>query len=135
MEVVCPSETLVSTYKYTRRHNPEERHRLRVFENRVLRRIFGLKSDEVSGDWRKLHNKELYNSYCSPNIIRRMRWVGYVAPMGDRNAKGIGSLAGWCEHGNEPSGSVKDGECFDQMSQYQLFKEYSAPWSWCLSFI
>jgi hypothetical protein len=47
-----------------------EKHRLRVFENRVLRRIFGSKRDEVTGDWRKLHNEELHNFYSSPNIIR-----------------------------------------------------------------
>jgi hypothetical protein len=63
-----------------------EEHRLRVFENRVLRRIFGQKKDEVSVGWRKLHNEELYNLYSSPSIIRvsksrRMRWVGHVARM------------------------------------------------------
>jgi hypothetical protein len=69
-----------------------EEHRLRVFENRVLRRIFGLKRDEVMGDWRKLHNEELHNLYSSPNIIRmiksrRMRWAGHVERMGEtRNA-------------------------------------------------
>jgi hypothetical protein len=47
-----------------------EEHRLRVFENRVLRRIFGLKRDEVTGDWRKLHNEELRDLYSSPSIIR-----------------------------------------------------------------
>jgi hypothetical protein len=47
-----------------------EEHRLWVFENRVLRRIFGPKRDEVTGGWRKLHNEELYNLYSSPNIIR-----------------------------------------------------------------
>jgi hypothetical protein len=55
-----------------------------VFENRVLRRIFGPKRDEVTGEWRKLHNEELHNLYSLPNIIRmimsrRMRWAGYVA--------------------------------------------------------
>jgi hypothetical protein len=45
-------------------------HRLRVFENRVLRRIFGPKKDEVTGEWRKLHNKELHDLYPSPSIIR-----------------------------------------------------------------
>jgi hypothetical protein len=45
-------------------------HRLRVFENRVLRRIFGSMRDEVTGNWRKLHNEELYNLYSSPSIIR-----------------------------------------------------------------
>jgi hypothetical protein len=63
-----------------------------VFENRVLRIIFGPKRDEVTGDWRKLHSEELHNLYSSPNIIRmikakRMRWAGHVARMGEtRNA-------------------------------------------------
>jgi hypothetical protein len=59
-----------------------------VFENRVLRRIFGLKRDEVRGEWRKMHNEELYSLYSSPDIIRlvksrRMRWAGHVARMGE----------------------------------------------------
>jgi hypothetical protein len=58
-----------------------------VFENRVLRRIFGPMRDEVTGKWRKLHNGELHNLYLSPDIIgqiksRRMRWAGHVARMG-----------------------------------------------------
>jgi hypothetical protein len=61
-----------------------------VFENRVLRRIFGLKRDELTGDWRKLHNEELHNLYSAPNRMinsRRMRWIGHVARMGEkRNA-------------------------------------------------
>jgi hypothetical protein len=57
-----------------------------VFENRVLRRIFGPKRDKVTGEWRKLHNEELHNLYSSPDIIRqvksrRMRWAGHVARM------------------------------------------------------
>jgi hypothetical protein len=60
-----------------------EEHRLRVFENRVLRRIFGPKRDEVTCQWRKLHNGELHNLYSSPDIIRRMRWAGHVAHMGE----------------------------------------------------
>jgi hypothetical protein len=59
-----------------------------VFENRILRRIFGPKRDEVTGEWRKLHNEELHNLYSSPDITRqvrsrRMRWVGNVARMGE----------------------------------------------------
>jgi hypothetical protein len=63
-----------------------------VFENRLLRRIFGPKRDEVTGGWRKLHNEELHNLYSSPSIIRmiesrRMRWAGHVARRGEkRNA-------------------------------------------------
>jgi hypothetical protein len=65
-----------------------EEHRLRLFENRVLRRIFGPKRDGVTREWRRLHNEELNDLYSSPNIIRviksrRMRWVGHVAPMGE----------------------------------------------------
>jgi hypothetical protein len=61
---------------------------LRVFENRVLRRIFGPKRDEVTGEWRKLHNEELHILYSTPNIIRqiksrRMRWAEHVARMGE----------------------------------------------------
>jgi len=63
--------------------------RLRVFENRVLRRIFGNRGDEVTGEWGKLHNEELNDLYYSPNIVRvinsrRMRWAGHVARMGER---------------------------------------------------
>jgi hypothetical protein len=64
-----------------------EEHRLRVFENRVLRRIFGPKRVEVTGEWRKLYNEELRDLYSSPSIIRiiksrRMRWADHVARKG-----------------------------------------------------
>jgi hypothetical protein len=72
-----------------------EEHRLRVFENRVLRGIFGPTRDEVTGEWRKLHNGELHNLYSSPDIIRqiklrRMRWAGHVARMGEENIQDFG---------------------------------------------
>jgi hypothetical protein len=64
-----------------------EEHRLRVFENSVLRKMFGPKREE-DGSWRKLHNDELHNLYSPPNIVRmiksrRMRWAGHVARMGE----------------------------------------------------
>jgi hypothetical protein len=74
-----------------------EQSRLRVFENRVLRRIFGPKRDEVTGEWRKLHNEELNNLYSPPNIVwviksRRMIWAEHVARMGggERHVQGFG---------------------------------------------
>jgi hypothetical protein len=65
-----------------------EERRLRVFENWVLRRVFGPKRDEVTREWRKLHNEELNDLYSLPNIVRvvksrRMRWAGYVARIGE----------------------------------------------------
>jgi hypothetical protein len=76
------------TWSLTVREDPT----LKVFENRVLRRIFGPKREEVAGGWRRLHNEELHNLYTSPSVIRvikswRMRGVGHVAHMGEmRNA-------------------------------------------------
>jgi hypothetical protein len=69
-------------------HTLREGNRLRVFENRVLRRIFGPKRDEVTGGWRKPHNEALHGLYSSPSIIRvikarRMRWAGHEARMGE----------------------------------------------------
>ena len=66
-----------------------EERRLSVFENRVLRTVFGPKRDEVTGEWRKLHNEELSDLYSLPNIVRvvksrRMRWAGHVARMRER---------------------------------------------------
>ena len=65
-----------------------EERKLRVFENMVLRRIFGSRRSEVTGDWRRLHNEELNDMYPSPNIVRviksrRMRWAGHVARIGE----------------------------------------------------
>jgi hypothetical protein len=94
-----------------------EEHKLRVFENRVLRRIFGPKRDEATGEWRKLHNKELHDLYSSPGIIRiiksrRMRWAGHVARMGEkRNAYRL--LVGKPE-GQRPLGRPRR-RCVDNM--------------------
>jgi hypothetical protein len=68
-----------------------------VFENRVLREIFGAKRDEVTKEWRKLHNEELFDLYCSPNIVRviksnSIRWAGHVTRMGERR----GAYRDWC---------------------------------------
>jgi len=65
-----------------------EERKLRVFENMVLRRIFGPRRDEVTGEWKRLHNEELNDLYSSPNIVRviksrRMRWAGHVVRMGE----------------------------------------------------
>jgi hypothetical protein len=65
-----------------------EERKLRVFENMVLRRIFGPRRDEITGEWRRLHSEELNDLYSSPNIVRviksrRMRWAGHVARMGE----------------------------------------------------
>jgi hypothetical protein len=79
---------------------------LRVFENRVLRGIFGSKRDEVTGEWRRLHDEELYDLYSSPNIrvikSRRMRWVGHVARMGE--ARGAYRILIWRPEGRRQLG-------------------------------
>ena len=70
-----------------------------MIENRVLRKVFGPKRDEVTGEWRKLHNEELNDLYSLPNIVwvvksRRMRWAGHVARMGEKRcAQGVGGEA------------------------------------------
>jgi hypothetical protein len=84
-----------------------EEHRLRVSENRMLRRIFGPKRDEVTGEWRRLHSGELYNLYLSPDIIRqiksrRMRWAGHVARVGE--GRNMYRLLVWKSEGKRPFG-------------------------------
>jgi len=84
-----------------------EKRRLRVFENRVLRRIFGPRRDEITGEWRRLHNEELNDLYSSPNIVRviklrRMRWAGHVARMGD--GRGVYRVLAWKPEGKRPLG-------------------------------
>jgi hypothetical protein len=80
---------------------------MRVFENRMLRRIFGPRRGEVTGEWRKLHNEELHDLYCPPSIIRimksrMMRWAGHVARMGQKRTA-YGLLVGKPE-GKRPLG-------------------------------
>ena len=84
-----------------------EEHRLRVFEKRVLRRMFGPRRDRVKGEWRKLHNEELNDLYCSPNIVRvikwrRMRWAGHVART--EEGRGVHKILMGKPEGNRPLG-------------------------------
>jgi hypothetical protein len=84
-----------------------EERRLRVFENIVLRRIFGPKRDEEAGEWRKLNNEELNDLYSSLNIVRviessRMRWVGHVARMGE--SRGVCRVLVRTPEGKRPLG-------------------------------
>jgi len=86
-----------------------EEHRLTVFENRVLRRIFGPKRVEVTAECRKLHNDELNDLYCSPNIVRviksrRMRWLGHVVCMG--NGRGMYRVLVGKPEGKRPLGRL-----------------------------
>jgi hypothetical protein len=88
--------------------SPERR--LRVFENRVLRRIFGPKRDEVTGEWRKLQKEKLHDLYCSPNIVRviksrRMRWTGHVARVGE--GRGVYRVLVGKPEGKRPLGRLR----------------------------
>ena len=89
-----------------------EERGLRVFENRVLRRMFGPKRDEVTREWRKLHNEELNDLYSSPNTfrvikLRRMRFAGHVARMGER--RGVYRILVGKPDGKRPLGRPKRG--------------------------
>ena len=84
-----------------------EERKLRAFDNRVLRRIFGSKRDEVTGEWRKLHNEELNNLNSTPNIVRviksrRIRWMGHVVCMGER--RGVYKILVGKHEGKRPLG-------------------------------
>ena len=86
-----------------------EEHKLRMFENRVLR-IFGPKRDGVTGEWRKLHNEELNDVYCSPSIVRviksrRMRWAGHAARM--EEGRGAHKVLVGKPEGKRPLGSPR----------------------------
>ena len=89
-----------------------EGHRLRVFENRVLRRVFGSKMGEITGEWRRLYNEEINELYSSPNIIwvvklRKMRWVGHVASMGE--SRGAYRVLVGKPEGKRPLGRPRQG--------------------------
>jgi len=89
-----------------------EERKLRVFENMVLRRIFGPRRDEVTGEWRILHNEELYDLYSSPNIVRviksrRMGWAGHVARMGKE--RGVYRVLVGKPEGKRPLGRPRRG--------------------------
>jgi len=94
-----------------------EERKLRVFENMVLRRIFGPRMEEVMGEWRRLHNEELNDLYSSPNIVRviksrRMRWAGHVARMGEER----GCTGSWW--GNRREGDLGvDGQILGWISR------------------
>jgi len=89
-------QTVYDIYIYIYISSNNEERKLWVFENMLLRRIFGPRRDEVTGECRRLHNEELNDLYCSPNIVqviksRRMRWAGHVACMGEER----GCIGSW----------------------------------------
>ena len=96
--VLCGCETWLLTLR--------EEHRLRVFENTVLRGIFGLKRDEAMGGWRKLHNEDLNDLYSSASIVQviksRMRWPGHLARMGE--SRGLYRVLVGKSEGKKPLG-------------------------------
>jgi hypothetical protein len=86
-----------------------EKHRLRVFENKVLRRIFGLMREKVKAEWRKIQDEELNDLYCSPNVIlvtkSRMRWAGHVE--GKREWRGVYRVLVGKSEGKRPLGRTR----------------------------
>ena len=111
-----------------------EECRLRVSENRVLRRVLGPKRDEVTGEWRKLHNEELSDPYSLPNIVRvvksrRMRWVGHVARMGE--GRGVHMVLVGKPEGKRPLG---DPDADGRIILRWIFRKWEGVvrtgWSW-----
>ena len=106
---------------------------LRVFENRVLRIVFGPKRDEITGEWRKLHNEELRDLYSLPNIVRvvksrRMRWPGHVVSMGE--GRGLHRVLGGNPrergHGGDPD---LDGRIILRWI-FRKWEGVETGWSW-----
>jgi hypothetical protein len=106
-------------------------HKLRVFENKVLRRIFGPKRDEVTGGWRKLHSEELHDLYSSPSIIRirktmRMRWAGHVARMMEERTT-YRILVRTPQGGKRPLGKSVYTEWLATYAQWLIYEVYEIP--------
>jgi hypothetical protein len=107
-----------------------EELRLREFENRVLRRVFGPKRDEVTGEWRKIHNEELRGLYSLPNIVRvvksrRMRWAGNFARMGEGRV--VHRVVMWKPEGKRPLGRPRPR--WEDNIKMDL-REVATGWSW-----
>ena len=111
-----------------------EECRLSVFENRVLRRVFGPKRDEVTGEWRKLHNEELRDLCSLPNIVqvvksRRMRWVGHVVHMGE--GRGVHRVLVGKPEGKRPLGRPRRRwEDNIKMDLQEVGGDLETGWSW-----
>jgi hypothetical protein len=106
-----------------------EEQRLRVFENRVLRRICGPKRDEATGEWRRLHNEELNDLYSSPNIIRviksrRVRWAGHVARMGGKEVH-----TGFCWGDLREGDHLGDPGVNGRIILKWIFKNWDGAWT------
>jgi len=111
-----------------------EERRLRVFENRVLRKVFGPKRDDVTGEWRKLHNVELNDLYSLPSIVRvvksrRMRWAGHVARMGED--RGVHRVLVGKPEGKRPLGDQDvDGRIILRWIFRKLEGVVGTGWNW-----
>jgi hypothetical protein len=106
-----------------------------VFENRVLRRVFGPKKDEVTGEWRKLHNEELSDLYSLPNILRvvkssRMRWAGHVVCM--EEGRGVYRVLVGKPEGKRPLGRPKHRWEYNIKMDLQEVGGSCGDWSWLL---